>query len=393
MATQSKAGSTGVWVNGVGRFETSHGVSWRIRYRAPVHPTSTVTRQVTETLRYCGSRKDAEGVLAKRRTEIFEGTYRPRNSAKPVTVAEMVETFLEARKSELRGWRTYAGSLRNHVVKLLGKRYLFELTTSMCEDYRRDRLAEGAAPATVRGELRCLQGVYLEARKRELVSHDPVADMRFRGIDNARTRVPTDVEVANLAGAAQQTDTFMRPLFFVLLGTGMRLGSALALRWEDVDFANGWIEATQKGGRKVRPPMSALLAQELLLWRPASEKKGKGSGWVFPSRMRKHLTQTAVHEAWPLLLAKAKVTTKLLRHDLRRYMVTRLRALGLDDRAIGAVSGHSTVPMIDRYDRGAHERAAVEIDRVFDLKTIPVDEAEPNQSAAHLDKKALVIDK
>lgn len=348
------------------------------------------TKQVTETLRGCSSLAQARGVLAMRNHAVFEGTYLPRNRSRPVTVADMAERFLEARKSELRGWRTYAGSLRNHVVRLLGKKYLFEVTTGMCEEYRRTRTEEGAAPATVRGELRCLQGVFLEARKHELASHDPIADMRFRGIDNARVRVPTHAEATALAAAAQQTEGFMRPLFFVLLLTGMRLGSALALRWDSIDFANRWIEAIQKGGRKVRPPMSDLLAQELLLWRPTSLERGKGSGWVFPSRARKHLSQTAVHEAWPKLLAKAKVEG-LLRHDLRRYVVTRLRELGLDDRAIGAVSGHSTVPMIDRYDRGAHARASVVVDEIFDLKSISDGAPEVSSGAPGAQESSAVV--
>jgi integrase len=368
-------------VNGIAVVETKRGKRFKIRYRVPLEPGGTATKQVTETLRHCPDLKSAQFVLSKRNAEIFDGEYRPRNRQKPVTVAEMAEQLLETRKTELRGWRTYAGSLRNHVMRLMGRRYLFEVNTGMCEDYRRKREAEGAALATIRNELRCLQGVFAEARKRDIVHHDPVRDIRFKGIKNTRERVPTSAEILRMVEAAQKRDDFLRPVFFLLFCTGMRISSALSIRWDGIHRDRGRLEITQKGGGKVRPPMADLLASELERWRPRSLEKGKGSGWVFPSRMRKHLTQTAVHKEWPEFLAAAKVEG-VTRHDLRRWMVTRLRALGLDDAAIGAITGHATKAMIDRYDRGAMERALAVIPQAVDLKLISEDAAEAHQNAA-----------
>jgi integrase len=341
---------------------------YKIRYRAPIVPGQRKTREVVETLAHCPNLNAAKGVLAKRRASIFEGTYRPRNAQKPVLLAEFIETFLAARKGELASWSSYKAALKLHVAPFFAKKYLFEITTGDCEDYRRHRIAQGAAPASVRNELRYMQSVFADARKRGIVTTDPVADVSFAGTKHAPTKAPTPAEILALVEAARQEEqgSFLRPLFFVMLCTGLRLQSALALRWENVDYDGGAVGTMQKGGTWVWPPMPQLLRDELQRWQPISEGAAK-DGWVFPSvRTHEPVTQTAVQKAWPRLLRRAKVDG-ISRHDLRRFVVTRLRELGADDKSIGRISGHATAAMIDRYDKRGIDAVTEFAEKATDL--------------------------
>jgi integrase len=325
---------------------------------------------MTETLLHCPNRRSAEGVLASRQLEVFEGRYKPRGG-KPVLLEEFVEKFLAAKKGELASWMSYRGSLRLHVVPYFKGKYMTEITAGDCEDYRRHRLEQGAKPATVRNELRYLQSVYADARKRELVTTDPVGNVSFKGIRNTPDRAPTPAEILRLVEAATEEppESFLRPLFFVMLCTGLRLASALRLRWDHVNYVEGCLGTIQKGGTWVWPPMSQRLREELLRWQPISEGLDKG-GWVFPSlRTGQHLTTSAVHKAWPSLLERAEVDG-ITRHDLRRFMVTRLRELAADDRAIGLVTGHRTSAVIDRYDKRGLAIAADFAEQATDMKSI-----------------------
>lgn len=377
-------------MNGIGRFETSRGVSWKIRFRVPIEPGSRRTRQITETLRYCPSRKAAEGVLATREAQVFNGTYR-RRLREAVTVTEMIKRTLDARASELKAISAIRGSLENHVARLLGGKYLSEVTTGDCEDYHRERQKEGAAPKTAKNELRYLQMVFAEARKRGLADIDPVSPMRFRRVDKVRERIPTQDELVRLANAALRCESFMRPMFFVLLGTGLRIGSVLKMRWDDVHFDEGWFETYNKGGGRVRPPLSEALAEELEAWRSWSESLQDGEGWVFPAARvgkdgkRGHLSAGAVQDEWAKLLKAAEVTG-LVRHDMRRSMVTRLRDLGADDKTIGAITGHQTEKMIDRYDRKLPQRMAERFARLSkhleSLMPISADANQPNSDTS-----------
>jgi integrase len=365
-------------------------VSWKIRYRVPLAPGSTRTKQITETLRGCLSRKAAEGVLATRMSAVFDGSYKPRSSKQPTLLSEYAETFLKAHAGELASLRSYAYSLRLHVVPFLKRKYLHEITTGDCEDYRRHRLGEGAAPATVRNELRYLQSVLKDARKHELCSKDPVADMSFKGIKNSPENAPAPEHVLRLVEAARALSPHdhLRPLFFVLLCTGLRLGSALRLRWENVDYENGCIGTVQKGGTWVWPPMPDLLRVELELWEPRSLNQGS-DGWLFPSVTGAEggtVTPTQIQKAWKKLLKAAKCTG-ITRHDMRRFMVTRLREIGADDKAIQRVSGHRTAAMVDRYDKRGHASAAAFSEQASDLKSIS-DMVEKEQKRIEARKKS-----
>ncbi len=360
-------------MNNIAKAENQSGTVWLIRYRVPIVPGRRKSRQVTETLIGCKSRRDAEGVYAQRRAALFDGTYRPRSNVKPVLLSAYIETFLKARKGELASWSSYRSSLTKHVAPHFKGKHLSEITTGDFEDYRRARLAAGASKATVRNECRYAQAVYTEARKHGLVSHDPVADMSFKkiNIENQRKRVPTPAEILRLVAAAsdEPIGSFLRPLFFVIMGTGLRLTSALRLRWENVLYAEGCIGTVQKGGTWVYPPMSDRMRAELEAWEGFSKALGK-DGWVFPSvRTGRPLTKTAVQKAWPKFLERAAVEG-ITRHDLRRFMVTRLRELGADNKVIGMVSGHATAAMIDRYDKRGLAVAATYVDQAMDLKLI-----------------------
>ncbi len=251
---------------------------------------------------------------------------------------------------------------------------MHEITTGDCEDYRRARLAEKAAPATIRNELRYLQSVYADARKHELCANDPVGNVSFKGIKNTPEHAPAPANILLLVEAARtlEPNDHLRPFFFVLLCTGLRLSSALRLRWEHVDTEHGCIGTVQKGGSWVWPPMPAILQTELELWRPRSLGLGKDTGWVFPSvtgAKAGHVTKSQIHKAWAKLLESAGCSG-ITRHDMRRFMVTRLRELGADDQAIKRVSGHSTAAMIDRYDKRGHASAAAFSEQASDLKSI-----------------------
>lgn len=297
---------------------------------------------------------------------MFDGTYRPRSNEAPLTVADFAPKFLEA-KSELATHKKYASQLRLHLLPRFGKKLLSSVTLGDCEDYRRERQAEGAEPATVRNELRCLQSLFIEAMRRELVSKDPVAGMSFR-IDNARRRLLSDDERARLLAHLAKREDFLRPLFLVLGFTGMRLGDALSLGWSAIDFGAGKMAFRQrKTGRWVYPPLHAQLAAELKRWRSVCES----TKWIFPSPRGWDAPMSKNHagRAWDEMLKDTKVEN-LWRHDLRRYVVTMLRARGVGDRVIASITGHESVQMIERYDSPEIEHAREAVARLPDLTAI-----------------------
>ena len=337
------------WKDGVGTHTAKNGaVSWRIRYRVPVERNSKVTKQVKETLPNCRTRRQAETVLALRQSEAFKQEWKPKSARAPETVRSFAETFLEAKRN-LASVKTYALAMRLHLVPFFGDKVLDEIMVGDCTDYRLMRRDEGASPAYIRNELRCLQSLMSEARSRNLCERDPVASVRFDDVDNARGRVLTDAEVGKLIVAARSFENYVRPFFFTLYVTGARLGEVVRLPWSAVDFEAGFIRMHNKGkgaGRRKQPVMNKLLREELLLWKTSAPK----SEWVFPSRNdhKKHRSAGAVRAYWDKLLERAEVTN-LRRHDMRHNLVTRLDKMGATHKETMSQSGHATLTMLNRY--------------------------------------------
>lgn len=75
----------------------------------------------------------------------------------------------------------------------------------------------------------------------------------------------------------------MRParktVYLVMLLTGCRVGSALGMRWEDVDFARGIVRFSTSKTKPYSVPMSGWLER----WLREYQKDAVPSEWVFPS--------------------------------------------------------------------------------------------------------------
>lgn len=171
-------------------------------------------------------------------------------------------------------------------------------------------------------------------------------------------------------------------LYATILSLGLRLGEALALAWEDVDFRKGRINVRHalqrvisyefKDGKRVRvrkqsalqllepktegslrtvemPAVTiAALSEHLKIQGRARE--WAGSGWkgnslnlVFTTRIGTPLDERGVLRRFQeRILPKAGVP-KMRIHDLRHSAVAILMAQGVDARSISELLGHSSV--------------------------------------------------
>lgn len=95
--------------------------------------------------------------------------------------------------------------------------------------------AGALAPKTVNNALTCLSTCMKEAVSLGKIPSDPCDHV------SAPARAAHRARLAPPAGDPVYVDAcseVYRPLVEVLIATGMRISEALALRWDDVDFAN-----------------------------------------------------------------------------------------------------------------------------------------------------------
>ena len=172
------------------------------------------------------------------------------------------------------------------------------------------------------------------------------------------------------------------PLFFVLAGTGMRLGEALALQPDDLDassktirisraFSEDGILDTPKSGHGRTVEMSELLAQVLLRHELVRRQEKLRYGWtelppwLFVTKAGTPVDAANVRRAMQSLLKKAKLPLHFTPHCLRHTYASILLAEGVSPVYVQEQLGHATIELtVSTYGRWLKKRAPGVLDRL-----------------------------
>jgi integrase len=306
------------------------------------------------------------------------------------TLAEYVPVWLDGQAGRLRPKTitTYEGALRLHVVPRLGRLKLGEISTDDVAALVAAMRREGYKPWTIKGTVAALSGLLRHAARRGELSENPVGRLE-RGERPVTTekekRVLTGEEIGRLLDAA---DVKYRPLLAVAVGSGLRLGELLGLRWQDVDTDAGYLhvrtQVDQKGVRGVPKTPTAVrsvvlspqLGRLLMAHREAAFERGfaKGSDPVFASErgtplghdnVRGRGLAVALHRAGLDDPERPNVTMHSLRDTFASHAIVELR---LDVVQVSRLLGHANPAITAKtyarmFDEARHSdaiRAAME---------------------------------
>ena len=148
---------------------------------------------------------------------------------------------------------------------------------------------------------------------------------------------------------------------------GLRLGEALSLAWDDVDFDKGTLTVRRalqritghglqlvgpKSWRSFRTLTLPRVTVEALRQHRVGQQKEqlaaggrwRHSGFVFTTTIGTLLDESNVRKAFVMLLAQAGLP-RIRLHDLRHTYASLLLAQGVDPRTIMEILGHSQVSL------------------------------------------------
>jgi integrase len=203
-----------------------------------------------------------------------------------------------------------------------------------------------------------------------------IASNPLRSVDRPsqrRPQVPVADEDHTAAAIEATRDMRVGPLVVVVAYTGMRLGEALGLRWEDVDLRAGTATIRRsaadtdrtKTGRTRTVPLvpEAVEALHVVRTRQRAERLAVGPGWSNPGGLV-FTTATGgpvdAHNARRDLqraLKSAGLEAARPYHSFRHGLATRLLRSGVPMPIVAAILGHSGIQItVDTY---GHLDAAV----------------------------------
>jgi integrase len=360
----------------VWRYEGKRGVVWRIRY------TDAAGKRVLETLgREPGwNRKRAEAELRARLVDVERKGYR---RPEKLTFADFSERwltdYLPGRGLKLTTDDGYRQTLRKHLLPYFGRYELRQLEQQpeLVDRYVTLKMREGYAPKTVVNQLLCLQVMLKRAVRWRLIARNPVTDCERPRVEQAELNVLSEIEIAKLWSAYGGQEAKANPaerawwrlartLTFVALGTAMRRGELLALRWRDVELLEGRLtvrEALVKGrfttpkSRASRrllelgPRTRELLAEH---WRQTAFQDDDELVFCHP-RKGTPLDPSKLARCYLRPALKRAGIEKPFRpfHDLRHTALTHEAAAGNPMAYVQLKAGHSQSAITERYIHAA----------------------------------------
>ncbi|SJM33127.1 tyrosine-type recombinase/integrase [Mesorhizobium delmotii] len=351
--------------------------SWRLKFDLGTDPVTG--KRLTEFVTVRGTKKEAEAQLSKRLNQIDGGNY-VANSKE--TVAEHVRNWLSAKADLAATTRErFEKLVENQIVPKIGSLILQQLrpaqVTAWHNILRKEGGKEGGplSPATVRQAHRVLHMALASAFEDEKIARNVASGRKLPRAESADIQILQHGQIAPLLEALQ--GHWLSPIATVAVGTGMRQGEIMGLRWADIDLDKGALrverslEETKATGLRLKAPKSKAGTRTISL--PASVvdalkahrkrqlelrlalglgKPGKDA-LLFCGPEGEAIAPSRISGAWRDAIARLRKRNdngapplvehpKIRFHDLRHTHASALIASGLDVVAISRRLGHAS---------------------------------------------------
>lgn len=163
-----------------------------------------------------------------------------------LTVGEWLDTWLrDYKEPKLRpiSYDSYAMLIRLHIKPALGHVPLKDLRPDQVQRLYNAKRDAGLSPRTIRYIHTVLHGALKQAMKTQLVGRN-VTEATELPSGKTRTMRPLTLEQVQQFLAAVRDDRLFAAVFLAL-GTGLRRGELLGLRWQDLDLDAGVLHVRQ----------------------------------------------------------------------------------------------------------------------------------------------------
>lgn len=308
---------------------------------------------------------EAEKAEVEAKRAVFEGRY-GRATGEGNFMEFVEQVFLPWSRANKRSWYDDQIWARTVAPWFKGKTFA-QLSPLLVEKFKRERRESVTkrggkrSPATVNRELEILSKVFTLAIDQGLTETNPCRKVRKLHMDNRRTRYLLDDEERRLLAVLDGPRAHLRQLVVVAIGTGMRRGDQLSLRWSQVDFQRNVVNVpNSKTGKGYDVPMNEDVRAVML----ALRRESRGAEHVFINPKTGD-AYTDLKNGFTKACELAGITD-LHWHDLRHTFGTRLADGGTSEAVIRELMGHSSGATTRRYTHATEKakREAVEAARV-----------------------------
>lgn len=316
-----------------------------------------------------GNRKDAERYLHKALLERdTTGFIEPSSESLSVYLDRWLKIVVKQRVAA-KTYQSYQDIVNAYIKPGINDMPLSKLTSEQIQEFYNTMMDKQLSARTVRYAHAVLRSALNQAVKWNMIHRNP-ADL----VDLPKHQ-KAEMKVLNLEQAAKFMDVIVyskwKPLFSLLLASGMRPGEALGLKWTDIDFAEKRIHVQRalsrtKSGWKLEEPKTPQSRRSIPLpdeviddlsehrdvqdAHKAQHEQYVDYGLVFTNTNGEPPDQRniLVKHFKPLFAENGLPDIRL--YDLRHTCATLLLSAGINPKIVAERLGHSSVTLtLDTY--------------------------------------------
>jgi integrase len=223
-----------------------------------------------------------------------------------------------------------------------------------------------------------------DAVKLRLVRVNPASGINVPAARPAERSLWTPEQVSSFVAACSEYTTYYDPLWLFLLGSGCRIGEALALREEHIDWNRSQVGVKRAVGHvgnvpyeddpKTRAGIRTLTLPTFALTALQHRRQFSSGGYLFHSQKGRVPTASDLRKRFTEACKRAGIKGATI-HDLRRMHATLAIANGVDVKTVQRRLGHSSLAMtLGIYAQATAEgdaKAADVLDRLLTPKPAP----------------------
>lgn len=234
-------------------YQGKRGLVFRVKF------TDADGRQVQQTLGREAdgwTRRKAERELGARLATVEKERWtKPTRETFADFAADWRAVWLPTRNLKRSTLIDYANTLDNHAVPYFGEMVLEQIGPEAIDGYVAAKLGDGVSPKTVRNHLSTLSLVFATAKRWKRIRSNPLDDVDGPKLEDPDTVILTEAEIVALRKAygelAERNPDeaawwrLVERMVVVVLGTALRRGELLALRWCDLSLTDRSLEVTR----------------------------------------------------------------------------------------------------------------------------------------------------
>ncbi len=184
--------------------------------------------------------KKLHGITKKLAEKRYEAEHGLCKSTSKLTLNNWFEIWLNNYKSpnlKKTTLQNYLSLYNNHLRNTLGTCILSQIKPIHIQQLYNDFLITGHSATSLQTLHSLLHNIFEVATRNDLITKNPcLATVRPTACHHERQVLTLEEQNQLLTFIQQEKWNFCEPIITTLLGTGIRIGELLGLKWEDIDF-------------------------------------------------------------------------------------------------------------------------------------------------------------